>query len=66
MNRKKPIPAWLRKWQANRPRYENFVVPEGEGATGPAEDDVQALAKNGKPQPRKRKRPRPPKPPTAG
>jgi hypothetical protein len=62
MTPKKPIPNWLQQWQANRPRYENFIVPEGEGIIGPAEDDVQNHAKNGAAKRRKRRKPSGPKP----
>jgi hypothetical protein len=63
MNRKKPAPERLRKWQANRPHYENFVVPEDEGMVGPAEDDVQDVAKdrNGRLPGRRLRKPKPPK-----
>jgi hypothetical protein len=61
MTPKKPIPKWLREWQAKRPRYENFAVPEGEGVIGPAEDDVQDQTKNGAAKPRKRRKPPGPK-----
>ena len=61
MTPKKRLPKWLRRWQANRPRYENFAVPEGEGMIGPAEDDVQHQAKNGAATPRKRRKPPGPK-----
>jgi hypothetical protein len=57
MTPKKPIPKWLREWQANRARSENFAVPEGEGIIGPAEDDVQNHVRNGAAKPRKRRKP---------
>jgi hypothetical protein len=55
MKRKKPIPEWLRQWQAKRPRYENFAVPEGEGMIGPTEDDVQDSANDASARSRKRR-----------
>lgn len=61
MTPKKPIPKWLRQWQAKRPHYENFSVPEGEGIIGPAEDDVQDQVQNGVAKPRKRRKPSEPK-----